>query len=138
MKKIIALVGDSNQGKSTALNIVYDYLTDGGARVIVPKSSLGNVKQNDFSSVIEWNNKTVAFYTMGDYKSNLVDAINNYNSQNVDVLVLAFSFKITWAIQVYLELSKFISVLVPKTVAQSPALESQANKNDVLIIINNI
>lgn len=138
MKKIIALVGESNQGKSTTLNIVYDELISCGAKVIMPKLSLGNVVQNDFSSVLEWNNKTIAFYTMGDYKDELLNAINDYNKQKVDILILGFSIKISWASYIYWELSKFLTHLVPKTVTQNPGLELQVNKNDALIIINNI
>lgn len=139
LHKIIVLTGQSNCGKSSTLNLVYDQIFSKGAKIIIPKKTLGDPNQKDFTTVLDYKGRRIAFYTMGDYSDNLInDAIEFYNTQNydVDILVIAFSVKISWSKDVFFELSKYQSFLIPKTVVTNPTLESISNQNDAKLIIS--
>jgi len=91
--KIIALKGPGSSGKSTTLNLVYDELISLGAKVLIPKSALGNPKQRDFECILEYASKKIAFYTMGDFSSKTIEAIDKYSNSLCDVLILATNDK---------------------------------------------
>lgn len=84
---IIVLVGPSSCGKSTTLNIVYQLLLTQGAVSTNRQQEGGNPK--DFSDIVEWQGKKIAFFTMGDYSGALVTAIRYYFAQNCDTLICA-------------------------------------------------
>jgi len=68
MTEIIALRGNSNNGKSKTLNIVYQYLLLFGFTQIPGKfRSLGNPNQYDFIDILEKKGLKVGIATMGDY-----------------------------------------------------------------------
>ena len=86
--KIIMLSGKSGCGKTTTLNKVYDFINPTEENIISAKSKLGgDIK--DFECVIEYNRKTVAFFTMGDYSSFLLKAFEKYNKKQCDFLICA-------------------------------------------------
>jgi hypothetical protein len=84
------LTGASNTGKTTALNQLYNTITDNDSKnVLAGKSVLGNPASNDFKCVVSYKGKKVAIYTMGDYKTVFEDAIIEF--ADCDVLVLAYN-----------------------------------------------
>lgn len=80
--------GKNDVGKTTILNYVFDVLCSNGAAYIEDKKPLGSEPQ-DFSCVIDYNGKKVAFFTMGDYSRKVSEAIDKYN--DCDYLICALN-----------------------------------------------
>ncbi|WP_278379559.1 hypothetical protein [Chryseobacterium arthrosphaerae] len=92
--KIIALKGKNKSGKTTTLNLVYDFLINIQGNKSTPKKILGNVEQKDFECIVTMiNQTTVGFYTMGDYSGMTLQAINAFQIHKVDILILATNSK---------------------------------------------
>jgi hypothetical protein len=91
--KIIVLTGQEKVGKTTVLNLVYDDLIDSTKpnpwNIIHRKSTKGNPNQRDFSCVLEKNGKKIAFYTMGDYATHVIGAIDIFIGLDIEILLLA-------------------------------------------------
>ena len=88
MGKTIMIEGKSNVGKTTILNYVFDILCSNGATYIEDKKPLGSEPQ-DFSCIIDYNGKKVAFFTMGDSSREISKAIDKY--KDCDYLICAFN-----------------------------------------------
>lgn len=85
---IILLSGNSNSGKTTTMNVVYEELISKGATVVRSKVQVGgNVR--DFECVVKYKGKLVAMYSMGDYLMHCCFAAVRYAS--CDKLVLAYN-----------------------------------------------
>ena len=125
--KIIALRGGNSSGKTSTLKIAHKLLVAAGGSSTckrpIPKSP------NDFSDVVNYKGQTIAFYTMGDYSVHTIDAINNYNTLGVDVLVLASNIKFVKPIRLIVT---FHHNLVVKTIASpsTTANDLVANTTD--------
>lgn len=119
--RIIALRGGSSCGKTATINLVHDrVLLNGGVSTCKTKVG-GDIR--DFSDVVNYKGKRVAFYSMGDLAYATIDAINKYNAIGVDVLVIASNIKFVRPIQLIMT---FTHNLVIKTVA-SPRNTSNNN-----------
>ncbi len=91
--KIIVLNGQSGSGKTTTLGMVYKQLTEVlGASVIRSKS---RIRQDsiDFECVLDYQNKKVAMFTMGDISIDVLCAAAFYDGYGADVLIIANSDK---------------------------------------------
>jgi tRNA uridine 5-carbamoylmethylation protein Kti12 len=100
--KIILLSGNPNSGKSTTLNLVFDTITANGTKnIIAGKTVIGNPNQKDFKCVVQYNNKEVGIFTMGDYYIEIIKAIIAY--ANMDVLILAYSAKFKANLDTYIK-----------------------------------
>jgi hypothetical protein len=91
--KIILLSGKSNTGKTTTLNIVHKDLINQGGVAIQNKLQLGK-NPKDFKTILEYHEKNVAIFSMGDYYWQCRRAINDY--AKCDYLILAYSDKFKW------------------------------------------
>jgi tRNA uridine 5-carbamoylmethylation protein Kti12 len=90
--KIILLSGKPRTGKSTTFNLLFNELTQNGAKnIISDKKELGNSINKDFKCVVSYKGKEIAIFSMGDIYSAFIKAIIEYS--NRDVLVLAYSEK---------------------------------------------
>ncbi|WP_304343985.1 hypothetical protein [Chryseobacterium koreense] len=88
--RVIILRGKSDCGKSTTLNLVYDELVSHPGVSASPKIILGNPSQRDFECIVTLKDtREIAFFTMGDYKNNIIDAVKKYGQQNVEILIIA-------------------------------------------------
>src|SRR3954466_6732641 len=85
--RILALIGPSNCGKTATLNIVYNIVVQQGGVSTMFQPQGGNPK--DFSDVVNWNGRSIAFFTMGDFSGRLIEAIQEFGDQNCEVLVCA-------------------------------------------------
>jgi hypothetical protein len=87
--KIIVIKGKSNCGKTAALHLVYEkiILVNGGKGTDF--KHVGAVNQRDFSDVLPYKGKKIAFFTMGDFEKDLMDAIKKYTAEHCDILVCA-------------------------------------------------
>ncbi len=134
--KIIVLKGNSNIGKTTTLNIVYDNLINQGG-LSTNRQTIGNPNQNDFSDIVDWKNKKIAFYTMGDYSTYLKEAIYCYEKQKCDILVCAISTNNPKVrANKALNEPRFNTNVVNKQVSSIKANENSYNQSDSNIIIN--
>jgi hypothetical protein len=92
--KVIALRGNPNQGKSTTLNIAYQFmLLNGFIQVPGHFRVLGNPVQKDFIDILKIENKIVGIATMGDYSRKGYDSVKELltylDSQKCDVAICA-------------------------------------------------
>jgi len=127
--RIIVLRGNDSCGKTTTLNIVYRmFLEQGG--VSTNRQPLGG-NQHDFSDIVLWNNNRIAFFTMGDYSGHLIEAINDYNAQNIDLLVCACNNRRVKPIRL---IASFTNHMITKTTATNVITEQQANQLDAQTI----
>jgi hypothetical protein len=93
--KIVMLSGPGSCGKTTVLNMVYNKIVTPPAQIICEKSALGNTKK-DFKCIVDYANKKIAIYTMGDYSKAIIRAIEKYSKLSepiVDILVIACNEK---------------------------------------------
>ena len=84
---IIALVGPPSCGKTTTLNILYQMLLVQGG-VSTNRQQLGG-NRNDFSDIVRWNGRSIVIFTMGDYSTQLIQAVQQFSGQNCDVFICA-------------------------------------------------
>ena len=82
MKKIIALYGRSNTGKTTTLNYLIGFLDE---NLEIDDNSLTNNRKE----VIYYKNKKIAVTTPGDNKSELKKNIEYFKNKDCDILVTA-------------------------------------------------
>lgn len=90
---IILLSGRPNTGKTSTINLVYEEFIKQGASVVKEKKQLGN-NEMDFESVLQYQNKLIAIYSMGDYYRCCRSALKKY--AKCDFLILAYSDKFKW------------------------------------------
>ena len=121
--EIIMLSGDGECGKSTTLNLVYDSINPQSADIIAEKTTIGNPVNMDFECIIRYKGRTVAFYTMGDYSTDLTGAFKRYNDWPCDVLVCACNIKFTHP---YQEIENYMHIVLSKTMP----LNNQSNEID--------
>jgi hypothetical protein len=132
--KIIMLSGDTNKGKSTTFNLVYDSLNP--KTIVEPKKLLGNPIYKDFECIIEYEGKRIAFYTMGDFPNYLIEAFEKYKIK-CDCLVCACNTNLE---NIYKRAETYQHTIIDKTVAKSETQEDLdiANKADCDKIIDEI
>ena len=87
MEKTIMIEGEKHVGKTTTLNYVFDALIGNDTIIIEEKEQVGS-NPSDFSCIIEYKGKRIAFYTMGDYSGKLKEAIDRY--AHCDYFLCAF------------------------------------------------
>jgi len=123
--KIIMLKGKNSCGKTKTLCILY--------KKIVPENGKSNCKKQlggnkcDFSDIVEYNNKTIAFFTMGDYSIQLCNAMNYYNTLKVDFLICACNSKLVKPFQ---NINNYKHEIINKTVATKKTEEHDLNQKD--------
>lgn len=127
------LSGKSSCGKTTTLNIVHTMILDANG-VSKEKKQLGADKK-DFSDVVLFNNSKIAFFTMGDYSSHLIDAIKDYNEENIDILICACNDKF---VRPYSEIKKHPNQIILKTISSASISENSSNISDANTIYSSI
>jgi hypothetical protein len=126
--KIIALKGDDDCGKSTTLNLVYDSLVNVKSTTSTPKNIIGNPIYDDFECVVTLiDGKSIGFFTMGDLANLTLNAIDRFEQQNVDVLVLAINAKF---VRPETKILKFSNIIINKRIAISKSNSIMQTEND--------
>ena len=92
--KVIMIEGKSHVGKTTALNVIYDNLLNNGGITVMPKNQEGS-NEMDFSSIIDYYGKKIAFFTMGDCARKVKGAIMNFNSCDYVICACNSNFSYT-------------------------------------------
>ena len=87
MEKILTVYGDGSTGKTTVINEIYDELLKKGATVVVARKKQG-ANPNDFTGVLEYNHKTIAFLSMGDYRNIVDDYVLKFRKYDVFITAL--------------------------------------------------
>lgn len=123
--KIIMLKGPDNSGKTTTLNLVYDELVKRNAAVKF-KVELG-WKGDDFASILNYNNKTVAIFSMGDYVDDIKRAIEYFDHKSVDILIIANRDKPQFD---NLRLNGHIFI-TKKKLSKQKSQQTQTNQDDI-------
>ncbi|MHB8259181.1 MAG: hypothetical protein ACYDCN_15465 [Bacteroidia bacterium] len=131
--RIIALRGSDSCGKTTTLNLVYNMLVVPSLGTSTCKAQEGGDKLDFSDVIINYKEKRIAFFTMGDFSICTIHAIIRYNSLNIDVLVLATNDKFVKPINLIMN---YTPNLIPKTKALNPSLEVAANQTDAQTIFN--
>jgi hypothetical protein len=74
--KIIMLIGSTNCGKTTTINLVYYQLkSEEGVKNTRERERTGG-NPDDFEAELDYHGKKVAFHSMGDYVNPVKKAIN--------------------------------------------------------------
>ena len=88
------LLGESESGKTTTFNLVYDTLLqeiDVNTDIIEPRQQLGG-NPNDFECVLRYKGRIIGFYSMGDFPHRVGLAISRYrNRKKCDIFVFAMN-----------------------------------------------
>lgn len=132
---ILVLVGLHNIGKTPTVDLVYKMvLADGG-------KSTGRVNDSehpgDFYDVVNYKNKKIAFYSLGDYSTFLADAIYYYANEKCDVLICACSTNRPM-VKAKAALNNYNTTRIKKTIAPSKSGEEAINNADALTIFKMI
>jgi hypothetical protein len=131
--RILALIGPTSCGKTTTLDIVYDHILQHGGISTHRQQQGGNPR--DFSDIMNWNNQSIAFFTMGDYSSKLIQAINDFNNQHCDILICACNIRFMKPPRL---IATFQHVIFAKNPEVNPQLRSSADNQAARNILNNI
>lgn len=90
--RIIMVEGNSDSHKTTTINLVYFQLLQYGASVLQPRTQIGG-QLFDFECILEYKNKKIAFFSMGDDYEPVKDALQKYNQLGCNWLIMANSYK---------------------------------------------
>jgi hypothetical protein len=131
--KILALRGPDSCGKTSTLNLVYTDLIDAGA-ISTNREQLGG-NPNDFSDILEFMGRRIAFFTMGDFARETINAIHFYANLEVDFLILATNSKFSTPLNL---IRNFPHNIVNKTIANPKTRENnfEVNTRDKEIILS--
>lgn len=131
--KVLMLIVKRSCGKTTTINKVFRAL-EKEARIV---EEVNRLSPFDFSCIVEYKGKKIAFYSMGDYARALVDAMKEYAAKGCDLLVCACNERFKTPIRqlnAYPGFVKIDKTVVPK----EPALMEQANTKDANKIVEMI
>lgn len=131
--RIITLRGDSNRGKTTTINIVYNDVLDiknGG--ISTNKQQEGNEK-DDFSDIVLFKGQRIAFFSTGDSYGITKTAVEKFNSLKVDILVIVINNKFVKSLRM---IQKFANNIIDKNVVHTKlaADELISNSADAKLI----
>jgi hypothetical protein len=128
---ILALIGGDSCGKTTTLNIVYEIIIkeEGVSKL---KITEGNPINKDFSDIVCYKSKNVAFFSMGDYSNITTRIIKEYDTHNVDFLILASNIKFKKPIKL---IARFENQLIEKTIVIDKDKYLDANIFDAEVIL---
>lgn len=89
--KLILLSGPSRCGKTTTINVVFHKLCGGDkhSRNVLFYKPINDYIYKDFEAIIKYNNRKVAFFSMGDCKGECINAIIKF--AGADVLIMALN-----------------------------------------------
>lgn len=129
---VIALVGESNRGKTTTLNIVHQYVLENGGES-KKKKQLGG-QANDFSDTVFFQNRKIMFYTMGDY-ADIGDYMATAYYESFDIFVCAINISLKGPLQDILD---YPNRQISKTVATDVSRQIAANTRDARWVYSSI
>lgn len=123
MKKILVVYGNANTGKTTVINQVYHKLVELGAQSKIQRKEISG----DFEAVLSCGEKTIAFYSCGDYKSYVDEQVEKY--KKYDILITAYNKRFATIGRVWLANSEII-----EKVEKYEASDADNNRalNDIL------
>jgi hypothetical protein len=124
------LSGKSNSGKTTTLNLVYDYIIHAHGTVISPKRMLGDTAYLDFECVLGYKNKTVAIFSMGDLSGDVCGAFIKYNGQ-CDVLICACNTRLVYP---YQQIKHYPNDIIAKTMPRN-VVSNITDRDKILALI---
>lgn len=131
---VIFLCGPSHSGKTTTINMVYNDLLNSQATIITNYQHIAKGSKQDFFAVVNYCNKKIAFFSMGDYKNYVEFAIAFFIGQNCDVLICALNRRFKKPLT-NRYLYQFTNTVVKKSVGTN---HSTLNRKDAKAIISNI
>lgn len=100
MDRIIVVYGVGSTGKTTVINDIYNNLTKNGATLIKTKKKVGG-NPKDFEAVISYKGKSIAFLSMGDYRTIVDDYVNK--NKKYDVFITALNKRFSSISTVWLQ-----------------------------------
>jgi hypothetical protein len=128
------LSGPSDSGKTTTIHLVCDVIAKEigitPIKIPIPKSL------RDFKCKFMYLDKSISFFSMGDYSMDLIAAMEFYKSKNCDFFICACNSDKTFPYRQLREYSH--AFVVPKTKTENKADETAANEADKDIIIQHL
>jgi hypothetical protein len=92
--EVIVLTGKSGTGKTSALYLAYEKLITISGGKGTNFTHIGSVDQRDFTDIVPYHGKQIAFFTMGDVgdegeEEASIAAINDCDKKGINVFVCA-------------------------------------------------
>jgi hypothetical protein len=106
---------------------VYATLDNEGIEIIQPKEQLG-ANPKDFKCIIRYEGLKIAFFSIGDYATEVIGAMEDSEEEECDVLVCACNnhFK-----NPYGEINYYPHTIIDKTVGITPAEHCGCNRKEL-------
>lgn len=105
MEKILVVYGNSGTGKTTVINDIYDYLIKKNAVIVTKRKKTGG-NERDFTAVVSYKGKNIAFLSMGDYRKDVDVHVEKFKKN--DIFITALNKKFSCIGSVWLENSNAI------------------------------
>jgi len=129
--EIIMLSGKNSSGKTTTLNLLHKVVLSKNGKSTCKKQLGGN--KYDFSDVVQFNNKTIGFFTMGDYSLEVCNAIKKYDNLKIDILICACNSRFIKPFQL---IKNYTYKIINKTLASNKSDEIGSNQKDMDLIMD--
>lgn len=82
---IIVLTGNSNTGKTTTLNLLFEKMSNLNNVEILKKNEIeGN---NDFSAILKCGPKKIGIISYGDYIDDFIKVFDSFEKEQLDILI---------------------------------------------------
>ncbi|MBL7804371.1 MAG: hypothetical protein JNL02_11590 [Saprospiraceae bacterium] len=147
MKKIIALQGKGNSGKSSTIRALAELLIQKGARPIkgvnFPEVVIGKTgKPRDFWQVFDWNGTQIGITSAGDTYKIIKDRLDDLEVNNSQICVCAcrtFDRKSKkGTIAAIQERTSYEVQFIKKTVDKNPLTQLSTNLGDAIALLNHL
>lgn len=144
MKKIVALRGAGNRGKSTTLKIVYEYLLKSFS--LLPEDRVapggrGMYRQDmrsDVRAIFVVNGKRVGIESQGDPKSRLKDSLDFFQRKRCDLIICATRTRGDTTDLVQALVPPYFVEWIAKSVALDEGSQRQCNRRDAETVMSSI
>ena len=134
MKKIIALQGDKDTGKSETIGILFDKMRNNGYVVVQDKKRKSS---HDFFVILQKNGKKIGLSTYGDIKRMIIVTVEVFIELNCEIIVCACHRK-GKTVEAIKNVKGYVAEFIPKSVAQKPPERAGLNRRDAEFLFSKI
>jgi len=134
MKRIIALQGDKDTGKSLTIGILFDNMRNNGYVVVQDKKRKSS---HDFFVILKKHGKKIGLSTYGDFKRMIIVKVELFIGLDCEIIVCA-CHRIGKTVEAIKNVKGCDAEFIPKSVAQKPEEREGLNRKDAGILFSKI
>ena len=134
MKKIIALQGDKDTGKSETIGILLDEMRNNRYTVVQDKKRKNS---HDFFVILMKNGKKIGLSTYGDIKRMIIEKIEIFIQFECDIIICACHRK-GKTVEAIKGVKGYTPEFVSKSVAQIVSQQARLNQQDAEVLFNKV